>query len=110
MGMLILLVLAAIGLFVLLPMVGSLVKLIIPILVWALIGWLSGKVMRGRGYGALGNVLIGLCGGVVGGVVFGLLVPSMTANPVGTILAGVGGAVILVYGMRLLGINPSFGR
>ena len=32
-------------------------------------GWLTGLVMKGRGYGLLGNLVIGLLGGIIGGVV-----------------------------------------
>jgi uncharacterized membrane protein YeaQ/YmgE (transglycosylase-associated protein family) len=33
-------------------------------------GWLTGKLMRGRGYGVLMDILLGLIGGVVGGWIF----------------------------------------
>lgn len=39
-------------------------------------GWLAGQMMKGSGYGALGDVVVGLIGAVVGGFLFGLIVNS----------------------------------
>ena len=36
-------------------------------------GWVTGYALRGEGYGLIGNLLIGLSGGIVGGWVFGAL-------------------------------------
>ncbi len=38
-----------------------------------LAGWLAGKVTRGRGFGVLGDLLLGLIGGVIGGWIFSKL-------------------------------------
>ena len=60
----VILILAGIGLLVILPSaVNLLLGLIVPVLIWALVGWLTGYLMRGRGYGALYNVLLGVGGG-----------------------------------------------
>ena len=40
------------------------------LIIGLLAGWLAGKVSRGRGFGCLANVLIGLVGAVLGGWVF----------------------------------------
>ena len=44
------------------------------ILIWIITGiiagWLTGMVMKGRGYGILGDLIIGLLGGVFAGFVF----------------------------------------
>src|SRR6266480_2628583 len=47
-------------------------------LVWAVVvgliaGWLAGKVMKGRGYGVLTDLALGIVGGVIGRFVFGVL-------------------------------------
>lgn len=36
-------------------------------------GWLAGTVMKGRGYGVLMDILLGIVGGMIGRFVFGLL-------------------------------------
>jgi uncharacterized membrane protein YeaQ/YmgE (transglycosylase-associated protein family) len=41
------------------------------ILIGLMAGWLAGKLVRGDGYGVLGDILLGLVGGVIGGWLFG---------------------------------------
>ena len=57
-------------------------------------GWLAGLVMKGGGYGILGDIVMGIIGALVGGFLFGLLMPGSSARrkiTMGTIL-GVGSA------------------
>jgi uncharacterized membrane protein YeaQ/YmgE (transglycosylase-associated protein family) len=64
-------------------------------------GWLTGLVMKGRGYGLLGNLVIGLLGGVIGGWLFSLL--GLTATGwVGEIVVALVGGVVLVAIARFL--------
>ncbi len=68
----------------------------------------SGYVTKGRGYGALGNMVIGLLGAVLGGVLFGLLVGG-TVGFWGSIAVAffVGCALVLVMQSMTLGrTNP----
>ena len=60
-----------------------------------LAGWLSGEVVRGRGFGCLGNTLLGLIGAVVGGWLFERLHIS-TFGFIGSLAAATVGAVVLV--------------
>jgi uncharacterized membrane protein YeaQ/YmgE (transglycosylase-associated protein family) len=92
MGAIVIVVLAIIGLLVLLPLVGNVVGLIVMLLIWALIGWLAGKLMRGRGFGTVGNFVFGLLGWNL------------------PIIGGVIGAVLLVYLVRALDIDRNFAR
>jgi uncharacterized membrane protein YeaQ/YmgE (transglycosylase-associated protein family) len=41
------------------------------IIVGLVAGWLAGKMIRGDGYGFVGDLLLGLVGGVIGGWMFG---------------------------------------
>jgi uncharacterized membrane protein YeaQ/YmgE (transglycosylase-associated protein family) len=64
-------------------------------------GWLTGLVMKGRGYGLLGNLVIGLLGGVIGGWLFSLF--GLTATGwVGEIAVALVGGVVLVAIARFL--------
>ena len=47
--------------------------LIWEIVIGILAGFLAGKIMRGKGYGVLMDLVLGLVGSVLGGLVFGLL-------------------------------------
>ncbi len=43
------------------------------ILIGLIAGWLAGKVSRGRGFGCLANIFLGLVGAVLGGWIFSKL-------------------------------------
>ena len=78
--------------------------LIIALIVWAVIGWLAGQLMKGGGYGLLGDILLGLVGGLVGGLLFRLLGIGVGAGFIGDIIVGVIGAiVVIVIGRALKG-------
>jgi uncharacterized membrane protein YeaQ/YmgE (transglycosylase-associated protein family) len=64
-------------------------------------GWLTGLVMKGRGYGLLGNLVIGLLGGVIGGWLFSLF--GLAARGwLGEIVVALIGGVVLVAIARFL--------
>ncbi len=76
--------------------------LIISVIIWAVIGWLAGQVMRGGGYGVLGDVLLGIVGGLVGGLVFNLLNIDL-GGIIGNIIVGVVGSIIVIAIGRAIG-------
>ncbi len=76
-------------------------SLIIPLLLAMFIGYLAGQVIRGKGYGPIGDILLGLGGGIVGSLVLGMLGVG-TGGLFGGIFAGVIGAVLVVYAVRLV--------
>jgi|ERR1700691_2526218 uncharacterized membrane protein YeaQ/YmgE (transglycosylase-associated protein family) len=70
------------------------------ILIGLLAGWLAGVVTRGRGFGCLADIVIGLVGAVIGGWVFSKL--GITAfGFFGSVAAATVGAVLLVAVARL---------
>ena len=79
----------------------SLTYLIWEIAIGILAGFLAGKIMRGKGYGVLMDLLLGIVGSVVGGIVFGLL-GLHAYGIVGQIVIATAGAVILIYVVRRL--------
>ena len=109
----VILILAGIGLLVVLPPVAGLIgSLIIPVLIWALVGWLTGKLLRGQGYGALNNILLGVGGGLLGSLLFRLLGLQGIGDIwlVGNVIVGIVGAVVLIYAVRLFSSNKAFGK
>jgi uncharacterized membrane protein YeaQ/YmgE (transglycosylase-associated protein family) len=74
------------------------------ILVWLIAGiiagWLTGLIMRGGGYGLIGDLIVGLLGGLIGGYVATLLGFGPT-NLIGQIVVAVIGGVILVALLRM---------
>ena len=70
------------------------------VIIGLLAGWLTGKVTRGRGFGCLANVVLGLVGAVLGGWIFSRLhIPAW--GFIGSLAAAVVGAVVLVSIGRL---------
>ena len=60
-------------------------------------GWLAGKLSRGRGYGCIGDIVLGLLGSVIGGWIFTKLGIVSPANSfLYSLAAATLGAVILV--------------
>jgi uncharacterized membrane protein YeaQ/YmgE (transglycosylase-associated protein family) len=81
-------------------------QLIVWLITGALAGYLAGVLLRGRGFGVLGNLIIGLLGGLLGGIVFGLLgislnLPRFTFSLADLIVAFIG-ALILLFLMSLV--------
>lgn len=66
------------------------------LLIGAAIGWLAGLIMKGRGFGLLGNIVVGVVGAFVGGFLFSLLGISW-GGPLGSLGTALVGAVVLVW-------------
>jgi uncharacterized membrane protein YeaQ/YmgE (transglycosylase-associated protein family) len=77
------------------------IYLIYRIIIGIVAGWLAGKIMRGRGFGLLGDLVIGIVGAVLGGFVFGLLGIG-SYNVLGSLVVATFGAVLLLYIVRRL--------
>jgi uncharacterized membrane protein YeaQ/YmgE (transglycosylase-associated protein family) len=67
------------------------------IVIGILAGWLAGKLMRGSGYGIIGDLVLGLIGGVVGGWLFSALNVPGPNGAIGELVVATIGAVILVF-------------
>ncbi len=65
----------------------------------ALAGWLAGQVMRGSGFGLLGDIVVGIVGSLIGGFIFGLL-GIYAYGLVGRVVMATVGAVVLLYLIR----------
>jgi uncharacterized membrane protein YeaQ/YmgE (transglycosylase-associated protein family) len=79
------------------------------LLIWAVIGliagWLASKVVGG-GYGIVGDIIVGVVGAFVGGLIFGqfhITVPF--AGLAGTIFVAFIGAIVLLVLLRLIARN-----
>ena len=65
------------------------------ILIGLAAGFLAGAVVKGHGFGLLGNLIIGVVGALVGGFLFGLLGIAAT-NLIGNLISAFVGAVVLL--------------
>jgi uncharacterized membrane protein YeaQ/YmgE (transglycosylase-associated protein family) len=75
--------------------------LLIRIAIGIIAGWLAGKIMRGRGFGLLGDLVVGIVGSLIGGFVFNLL-GLASYGLVGSIVVATVGAILLLYLIRLI--------
>ncbi|MBI3914381.1 MAG: GlsB/YeaQ/YmgE family stress response membrane protein [Chloroflexi bacterium] len=79
-------------------------SLIVWLLVGLIAGWLAGQVMKGSGYGVIGDIVVGILGALVGGFLAGALFGGdyVTGLNLGTIIVSFFGAVILIAILRAL--------
>ena len=66
------------------------------IIIGGIAGWLSGRVIKGSGFGVVGNIVVGIIGSVVGGWVFSLLNISTSGNTIGPFITAFCGALIVL--------------
>lgn len=59
-------------------------------------GWLAGQVMKGSGFGLIGNLIVGVIGAMLGGLLFPLLGLEIAGN-FGQFVAATVGAIILLF-------------
>jgi uncharacterized membrane protein YeaQ/YmgE (transglycosylase-associated protein family) len=77
------------------------------LLIWLIVGliagWLAGLLVRGGGYGLVGDIVIGILGAIIGSLLFGVLKLHIpVAGIAGTIIVAFVGAVILILLLRAL--------
>jgi uncharacterized membrane protein YeaQ/YmgE (transglycosylase-associated protein family) len=75
------------------------------VIAWLLVGLiagaLAGRVMKGSGYGCLGDIVVGLVGSFVGGLVGGYFIEG-SAGFWGSIVVSFAGACIFIAILRLI--------
>jgi uncharacterized membrane protein YeaQ/YmgE (transglycosylase-associated protein family) len=74
------------------------------IVVGAIAGWLAGLVVKGRGMGLLGNIIVGVIGALLGAWLAGMLGlnASLTGFNFPTLLVAFGGSVVLLLILKLI--------
>ena len=58
-------------------------------------GWLAGKIMKGRSFGLLGNLIVGVIGAILGGFLF-QLVGILAIGLLGRLISATVGAIVLL--------------
>jgi uncharacterized membrane protein YeaQ/YmgE (transglycosylase-associated protein family) len=75
------------------------------IIVGLIAGWLAGLVVRGGGYGVIGDIIVGIVGGLLGGYIGTALLhidAAVTGINLESILVAFAGAVVLILILRLI--------
>jgi uncharacterized membrane protein YeaQ/YmgE (transglycosylase-associated protein family) len=79
----------------------NLQAMLVFLVIGAVAGWLAGLLMKGKGFGLAGNVVIGIIGALVGGFLFGLL-GIHAGGFLGSIVMATIGAVLLIWVVGLI--------
>ena len=76
------------------------------ILAWLVVGliagWLAGRVMKGGGFGLVGDIVVGIIGAFIGGLLLSIFGLGSQAGFLGSIVVAFVGAVILLWLLRLV--------
>jgi uncharacterized membrane protein YeaQ/YmgE (transglycosylase-associated protein family) len=75
---------------------------IIWLIVGAIAGWLAGMVVKGGGFGLIGDIVVGIIGGVIAGWLLPYLNISLGTGIVAAVIDSFIGAVILLVILRLI--------
>jgi len=72
------------------------------IVVGLVAGWLAGLLVKGGGFGVIGDIVVGVLGALLGGFLFASLGASAGGGLIGSIIVATIGAVILIAVLRLI--------
>ena len=77
-------------------------SLIVWLLVGAIAGWLAGMVVKGGGFGLIGDIIVGIVGALIAGWLLPQLGIVIGGGLIGAIINAFIGAVILLIVIRLI--------
>ena len=78
-------------------------SLIVLIIIGAIAGWLAGQIMKGGGFGLIGDIIVGIVGAFIGTWLWGVLkLPGLGPWWLTAIISATIGACILLFIIRLI--------
>jgi uncharacterized membrane protein YeaQ/YmgE (transglycosylase-associated protein family) len=76
------------------------------LLIWLIVGgaagWIAGLVVKGAGFGLIGNIVVGILGSIVAGFLFPRLGIAIGSGLVGVVIHAAIGAIILLFVLSLI--------
>lgn len=75
--------------------------IVIWLLVGAIAGWLAGALVKGGGFGLVGNIVVGIVGAVLGGWLFPRMGIEIGTGFLSSVITATMGAVVLLFIVRL---------
>ena len=72
------------------------------LLIGLIAGWLAGMLVKGGGFGVVGDMIVGVLGAFIGGFLFTTLGVSSGGGMIGSIIVATIGAIILIVILRLI--------
>ena len=77
-------------------------SLLVIILVGLIAGWLAGQIVKGGGFGLVGDIIVGLVGAIIGGWLLPAIGLPLGGGIVGAIITALIGAIILLVIVKLI--------
>lgn len=77
-------------------------SILVILLIGAIAGWLAGLIVKGFGFGLLGNIVVGIVGAFVAGLILPSIGLGFGGGIVGSIVHATIGAVILLFVIKLV--------
>jgi uncharacterized membrane protein YeaQ/YmgE (transglycosylase-associated protein family) len=78
------------------------VNILIWLVVGAIAGWLAGQLIRGGGYGLIGDIIVGIVGSIIAGYLLPLVGIHLGAGFVRSVINAFIGACLLLAIVRLV--------
>jgi len=72
------------------------------ILIGLVAGWLAGQLVKGGGFGVIGDIVVGVLGALIGGFLFTSLGVSLGGGLLGAIMVATIGAIVLIFILRVI--------
>ena len=72
------------------------------ILIGMVAGWLAGQFMTGKGLGVIGDIIIGVIGALIGGILFQKTGIMPGSGLIASLIVATTGAIIFLYGLRMV--------
>jgi uncharacterized membrane protein YeaQ/YmgE (transglycosylase-associated protein family) len=83
-------------------------SLIVILFVGLVAGWLAGKIVRGTGFGIIGDIIVGIAGAFIASWLFPKLGLHLGTGLIGEIIYSAIGAIILLLIVRLIRTGGRF--
>jgi uncharacterized membrane protein YeaQ/YmgE (transglycosylase-associated protein family) len=77
-------------------------SLIVLLIVGAIAGWLAGVIVKGYGFGLIGNIAVGIVGAFLGNFILGAIGLTIGGGIIAAIIRATIGAVILLFVIGLI--------
>ena len=76
--------------------------IIVWLIIGAIAGWLAGLLVKGGGFGLIGDIVVGVVGALIGGWLAGALGISIGSGFIASVITAVIGSVILLVILRAI--------
>lgn len=76
--------------------------IIVWLIIGAIAGWLAGTLLRGGGFGLIGDIIVGIIGAVLGGWLAGVLGLHLASGLISAIITATVGAIVLILIVRAI--------